>query len=129
MEEIWGINFAIVNNTDYVITITDAFIDPLVVPVGETVEWTEINKSTAIITDFAKSGETSYMNGSVVVNSTDGVVVNRGDLTTQNITMAVYVNGMGEFNETQTSNGSITVCSWEDFENGGNISLTFTETV
>lgn len=125
MAELWGINVKIVNNTDYDIAITGAEIDPLTIFASNIVEWTEIGKSVAFNTDFSTSAITSYMNGSVLWNSTDGMVVNRGDLATQNISMEIFVNGMSEFSQTQTTNGVVTVCTWDDIIDGGNLTLTF----
>lgn len=125
MEEIWGINFRIENNTDFVVQIANAEFDPFVVETLSVLEWTEIIKTLSLTLTFKDENDNNIMVGTLVYNSTDGVIVNRGDLNDQTISMDIFVNGENEFNQTQISNGAVTVCIWDDIINGGNIGLSF----
>lgn len=125
MEEIWGINFRIENNTDFVVQIANAELDPFVVETLSVLEWTEIIKTLSLTLTFKDENDNNIMVGTLVYNSTDGVIVNRGDLNDQTISMDIFVNGENEFNQTQISNGAVTVCTWDDIINGGNIGLSF----
>lgn len=129
MEEIWGINLKIENNTDFVVQISGAQFEPLVVQSLSVLEWTEIIKTLSLTLTFKDENDNNVMVGTLIYNSTDGVVVNRGDLNDQTISMGIFVNGENEINETQTSNGEVTVCAWDDIINGGNITLTYNNVV
>jgi hypothetical protein len=129
MEEIWGINLKIENNTDFVVQISGAEFEPLVVQSLSVLEWTEIIKTLSLTLTFKDENDNNVMVGTLVYNSTDGLVVNRGDLNDQTISMGIFVNGENEINETQTSNGVVTVCTWDDIINGGNITLTYNNAV
>ena len=100
MEEIWGINFKIENNTDFVVQITNAELDTFVVESLSVLEWTEIIKTLSLTLTFKDENDNNVMVGTLVYNSTDGVIVNRGDLNEQTISMVIFVNGENEFNET-----------------------------
>lgn len=128
-DEIWGINFKMVNNTELQLEISGGENGSFQIEPNSTIEWTEIVKTISLSTVFKDENENSIMSGSLVYNSVDGVVADRGDLTNQTYSMNVYVNGENEFDETQTSNGSINVCTWDDIINGGNITLSFDEIV
>ena len=129
MEEIWGINLKIENNTNFVVQISGAQFEPLVVQSLSVLEWTEIIKTLSLTLTFKDENDNNVMVGTLIYNSTDGVVVNRGDLNDQTISMGIFVNGENEINETQTSNGEVTVCVWDDIINGGNITLTYNNAV
>lgn len=129
MDELWGINVKIINNTEYNITVTTPSNDSISVWPASSAEWTDVNKNSLSTTDFSTSAVTSYMTGSFLWNSTDGMVVNRGNLVNQDIAVEIYVNGIVEVNETQATNGAVTVCDWDDFIDGGNLTLTFNNLV
>jgi len=129
MEEIWGINLRIENNTDFVVQIANAEFDPFVVESLSVLEWTEIIKTLSLTLTFKDENDNNVMVGTLVYNSTDGVIVNRGDLNDQTISMDILVNGENEFNQTQISNGAVTVCTWDDIIRGGNIGLSFNNVV
>ena len=129
MEEIWGINLRIENNTDFVVQIANAEFDPFVVESLSVLEWTEIIKTLSLTLTFKDENDNNVMVGTLVYNSTDGVIVNRGDLNDQTISMDIFVNGENEFNQTQISNGAVTVSTWDDIIRGGNIGLSFNNVV
>jgi hypothetical protein len=129
MEEIWGINLRIENNTDFVVQIANAELDTFVVESLSVLEWTEIIKTLSLTLTFKDENDNNVMVGTLVYNSTDGVIVNRGDLNEQTISMVIFVNGENEFNETQISNGAVTVCTWDDIIGGGNIGLSFNNVI
>ena len=77
MEEIWGINLRIENNTDFVVQIANAEFDPFVVESLSVLEWTEIIKTLSLTLTFKDENDNNVMVGTLVYNSTDGVIVNR----------------------------------------------------
>lgn len=128
MEEIWGTNFKVVNNTNYTITCANGIDVNPVIPSQETTEWTETNKSISL--DLVFSDENGdYITANLSYNSTDGVTANRGLVSSPEILLLVEVNGNEFASATLSTNGVETICQWSAYELGGNISLTFDQVV
>jgi hypothetical protein len=125
-DEIWGVNIIMDNNTNYKMNLTGVHYGPVVLdPLTGTTEWTEIVKDFTLTIELVDENEVTQVTGNFKYNSTDGVVFDRGNMTTQAVTVDIYVDGENTFNETQNTNGSLTVCSWEDVIKGFNLKLTY----
>jgi hypothetical protein len=121
----WNVNVTIKNNTDYTITTVNNYSPQEVIqPNGGEFSWntTEPNNSTSI--RFWKIPSQWYMQGGVSFGPEAGVYVDRGWMSEndQTISMTAVANGK---TWTQISNGGETLLVWNEFEQGGDITLTF----
>lgn len=121
----WQVNFKIVNNTNYNITVTHNSIGDLTM-IPPSTSWnyntTDINNTNAL--KFWQTPNVYFMQGSCSFGPQAGVYVDRGwmDPNQQNIKMTADANGKVWV---QTSNGGETLLAWNEFPDGGNIVLTF----
>jgi len=123
----WQTTLTINNNTAYNITVTHNNIGDLT-----TIEpnsfWSNTDQeSTPNNTNalkFWQQPNVWFMQGSVSFGPTAGVYVDRGwmDPNAQTIKMTANANGK---EWVQTQNGGETLLAWNEFEQGGTITLTF----
>lgn len=128
MEELWGTNFKVVNNTNYTIACSNAVDYNPTIQSLQSVEWTETSKSLNMNLDLSDSNG-GYVTANLSYNSNDGINADRGQVSSPNIIVLVEVNGDESASVTLSSNGSQQVCDWSVFQNGGNITLTFDQVV
>jgi hypothetical protein len=128
MAELWGTNFKVVNNTNYTITCTGGVDSNPVIQSSETLEWTETSQTLNLNLELADESGV-YVTANLSYNSVDGVVANRGLVSSPDILLLVEVAGDETASATLSSNGAQTVCAWAIYENGGNITLTFDQVV
>lgn len=121
----WQVNFKIINNTDYNITVTHNSTGDLTT-ISPNNSWnyntTDINNTNAL--KFWQEPNVYFMQGSCSFGPQAGVYVDRGwmDPNGQTIKMTADANGKVW---TQTNNGGETLLAWNEFTDGGNIILTF----
>ena len=121
----WQVNFKIVNNTDYNITVTHNTVGDLTT-ISPNNSWdyntTDINNTNAL--KFWQQPNIWFMQGSCSFGPQAGVYVDRGwmDPNGQSIKMTADANGKVWV---QTTNGGETLLAWNEFPDGGNIVLTF----
>ncbi len=125
----FDVNVTIQNNTQYNIVVagkgegnnpTGDFIAP-----GAPYTWKSVeNSNHNLYFNLPDSPypSTPYLGGSVSFGPTSGVYVDRGWMSEQSISMIAVVNNV---TFTQTENGGDQILQWNQFEQGGNISLTF----
>ena len=128
MAELWGTNFKIVNNTNYTITCSGGVDLNPVIQSLQTLEWTETSQTLNLNLELADESGV-YVTANLSYNSVDGIVANRGLVSSPNILLLVEVAGDDTASATLSSNGAQTVCAWAIYENGGNITLTFDQVV
>ena len=128
MEELWGTNFKVVNNTNYTITCNGGIDYNPVIETGLTNEWTETSKTLSLNMEFSDENG-AYVTANLSYNSVDGITADRGLVSSPNILVLVEVNGNEEASATLSSNGVQTICAWTAFELGGNITLTFDQVI
>lgn len=120
----WQANIKITNNTSYNLTIEGVGPGNTTVVANSSTSWTsqEVNNTKSLL--FWVQENVWYMQGNLSFGPEAGVYVDRGWMadTDQTIEMVADANGK---QWTQTSNGGETLLQWNEFESGGNISLTF----
>lgn len=120
----WQSNITINNNTGYNLTINGVGPGNTTISPNSTTSWTsqETNNTKSLL--FWVQENVWYMQGNLSFGPEAGVYVDRGWMsdTDQTIKMVAVANGK---EWTQTSNGGETLLQWNEFESGGDISLTF----
>lgn len=120
----WQSNITINNNTGYNLTINGVGHGNTTISPNSTTSWTsqETNNTKSLL--FWVQENVWYMQGNLSFGPEAGVYVDRGWMsdTDQTIKMVAVANGK---EWTQTSNGGETLLQWNEFESGGDISLTF----
>lgn len=120
----WQANIKITNNTSYNLTIEGVGPGNTTVVANSSTSWTsqEVNNTKSLL--FWVQENVWYMQGNLSFGPEAGVYVDRGWMadTDQTIEMVADANGK---QWTQTSNGGETLLQWNQFESGGNITLTF----
>lgn len=120
----WESNITINNNTGYNLTINGVGPCNTTISPNSTTSWTsqETNNTKSLL--FWVQENVWYMQGNLSFGPEAGVYVDRGWMsdTDQTIKMVAVANGK---EWTQTSNGGETLLQWNEFESGGDISLTF----
>ena len=120
----WQSNITINNNTDYNLTIDGVGPGNTTMVPNSTFSWssTEVHNTKSLL--FWVEPNVWYMQGNLSFGPEAGVYVDRGWMadTDQTIVMLADANGK---EWTQTSNGGETLLQWNEFESGGNITLTF----
>lgn len=120
----WKAIVKIINNTDYYVSISGVGPGNEDISGGETVSWmsTEVNNTKSIV--FWHTKGVDYMQGNLSFGPEAGVYVDRGWMAAddQSIKMTAVAGG-----ETfvQTTNGGKELLAWNQFEDGGTITLTF----
>jgi hypothetical protein len=123
----WQATLTINNNTAYNITVTHNNIGDLTV-ISPNSSWSNTDQeSTPNNTNalkFWQQPNVWFMQGSASFGPTAGVYVDRGwmDPNAQTIKMTADANGK---EWVQTQNGGETLLAWNEFEQGGVITLTF----
>lgn len=120
----WQANIKITNNTSYNLTIEGVGPGNTTVVANSSISWTsqEVNNTKSLL--FWVQENVWYMQGNLSFGPEAGVYVDRGWMadTDQTIEMVADANGK---QWTQTSNGGETLLQWNEFESGGDITLTF----
>lgn len=120
----WQSNITINNNTGYNLTINGVGPGNTTISPNSTTSWTsqETNNTKSLL--FWVQENVWYMQGNLSFGPEAGVYVDRGWMsdTDQTIKLVAVANGK---EWTQTSNGGETLLQWNEFESGGDISLTF----
>lgn len=123
----WQATLNINNNTAYNITVTHNNIGDLTT-IEPNSSWSNTDQeSTPNNTNalkFWQQPNVWFMQGSASFGPTAGVYVDRGwmDPNAQTIKMTANANGK---EWVQTQNGGETLLAWNEFEQGGTITLTF----
>ena len=121
----WQANVKIQNNTPYNLQISG--VGPgnsaLAPDSSSSCVSSEVNNSKSLIF-YKQNIPFAYMQGNLSFGPEAGVYVDRGWMAEddQTIQMVADANGK-EF--TQTQNGGTELLTWNEFENGGDISVTF----
>ena len=120
----WQANVTITNNTTLNLTIDGVGPGNTNIGPNSNTSWssTEVHNTKSLL--FWNTPGEFYMQGNLSFGPEAGVYVDRGWMAEddQTIEMIAVANGKSW---TQTSNGGETLLAWNEFEQGGNISLTF----
>ena len=120
----WTANVTIQNNTDYNLTIDGVGPGNTTIGPNSSTQWSsqEVHNTKSLL--FWIQQNVYYMQGNLSFGPEAGVYVDRGWMAAddQSIKMTAVAGG-----ETfvQTTNGGKELLAWNQFENGGNITLTF----
>ena len=120
----WQANITINNNTDYNLTIDGVGPGNTTIGVNSTTQWSseEVHNTKSLL--FWVQENVWYMQGNLSFGPEAGVYVDRGWMADNDQTIQMIANANG--NEwTQTVNGGETLLQWNEFEDGGDITLTF----
>ena len=120
----WTANVKIINNTDYNITIEGVGPGNTSFGGGEQTSWTssEVNNTKSLL--FWKTQGVTYMQGNLSFGPEAGVYVDRGWMAENDQSIKMTAVAI-EKTFVQTTNGGTELLAWNQFENGGAISLTF----
>jgi len=124
----WNVNVSIVNNSDWMLGIVNNYMPFVQLNTGDSHSWdTDMTNNANAIQFWEKETEHQppfFMEGNLSFGPEAGVYVDRGWLPEdqQSVKMTAVANGK---EWVQTINGGETLLQWNEFENGGNISLTF----
>ena len=120
----WQANIVIENNTSYNLTIDGVGPGNQTIGPNEQASWssTEVHNTKSLL--FWVTPNVWYMQGNLSFGPEAGVYVDRGwmDNDDQTIEMIAVANGKSW---TQSVNGGETLLAWNEFEQGGDINLTF----
>lgn len=120
----WQANITIQNNTEYNLTIDGVGHGNTTIGAESQTSWSsqEVNNTKSLL--FWITPNVWYMQGNLSFGPEAGVYVDRGWMADndQTIKMTAVANGKLW---TQTSNGGETLLAWNEFESGGDITLTF----
>ena len=120
----WTANVTIQNNTDYNLTIDGVGPGNTTIGPNSSTLWSsqEVNNTKSLL--FWVQQNVYYMQGNLSFGSEAGVYVDRGWMADNDQTISMTVNANGT-EWTQTSNGGETLLPWNQFHQGGDISLVF----
>lgn len=120
----WTANVKIINNTDYNITVEGVGPGNTSFGGGEQTSWTssEVNNTKSLL--FWKTQGVTYMQGNLSFGPEAGVYVDRGWMAENDQSIKMTAVAI-EKTFVQTTNGGEELLAWNQFENGGAISLTF----
>ena len=124
VKTMWQANVTIQNNTDYNLTVDGVGPGNTNIGPDSQTSWssTEVHNTKSLL--FWKTPGEFYMQGNLSFGPEAGVYVDRGWMADndQTIQMTAVANGKSW---TQTANGGETLLAWNEFEDGGDITLTF----
>lgn len=121
----WEATLTIHNNTDYNITVNhNTTGDLTTIEPGQSKSWGTSDSNNTNALRFWQTPNVWFMQGSASYGPTAGVWVDRGwmDPNAQSIKMTANANGTVFL---QTTNGGKEILAWNQFEQGGEIVLTF----
>ncbi len=120
----WQANITINNNTGYNLTIDGVGPGNTTMAPNSTFTWSSIEVHNTKSLLFWLQPNVWYMQGNLSFGPEAGVYVDRGWMAEgdQSIIMTAVANGESW---TQTVYGGKTLLQWNEFENGGDITLTF----
>lgn len=120
----WQANIVIENNTSYNLTIDGVGPGNQTIGPNQQASWssTEVHNTKSLL--FWITPNVWYMQGNLSFGPEAGVYVDRGWMADddQTIEMVAVANGKSW---TQSVNGGETLLAWNEFEDGGDINLTF----
>ena len=120
----WQANVTIQNNTEYNLTIDGVGLGNTTIGANSETQWSsqEVHNTKSLL--FWVEPNVWYMQGNLSFGPEAGVYVDRGWMAdgVQTLKMTATANGKSW---TQTSNGGETLLAWNEFESGGDITLTF----
>jgi hypothetical protein len=120
----WQANVVIKNNTDYNLTIDGVGPGNIELEPGQSTSWSssEVNNSKSLL--FWKTPNVYYMQGNLSFGPEAGVYVDRGWMAEDDQSITMYADANGQ-TFVQSENGGETLLAWNEFEDGGDISLRF----
>lgn len=121
----WQATLNITNNTSYNITVTHNTTGDLttIEPGGSWSNTTTDNNNTNAL-KFWQQPNVWFMQGSCSFGPTAGVWVDRGWMDPNAQTIMMVATSCGN-TFTQTTNGGNELLAWNEFEDGGDINITF----
>ena len=124
----WEADVTIHNDTQYYMTITGKGPGNTSSPISpnESYSWSSTETyNTKSLLFWVEAGEgQAFMQGNCSFGPTAGVYVDRGWMADQTLCMDAKAN---DASTTQCANGGSTLLQWNEFEQGGTITLTFHE--
>ena len=120
----WQANITIHNNTNYNLTVDGVGPGNTTIGPNSVTEWSSVEVHNTKSLLFWVTPNVWYMQGNLSFGPEAGVYVDRGWMADndQTIKMTAVANGKSW---TQTANGGETLLAWNEFEDGGDITLTF----
>jgi hypothetical protein len=123
-KHMWQANITIQNNTDYNLTVDGVGPGNTTIGANSQTQWSsqEVHNTKSLL--FWVTPNVWYMQGNLSFGPEAGVYVDRGWMAEddQTIKMTAVANGT---QWEQTANGGATLLAWNQFEDGGDITLTF----
>lgn len=120
----WQANIVIGNNTSYNLTIDGVGPGNQTIGPNEQASWssTEVHNTKSLL--FWVTPNVWYMQGNLSFGPEAGVYVDRGWMADDDQTIEMIATANGK-SWTQSINGGETLLAWNEFEQGGDINLTF----
>ena len=120
----WQANIVIENNTSYNLTIDGVGPGNQTIGPNEQASWssTEVHNTKSLL--FWVTPNVWYMQGNLSFGPEAGVYVDRGWMANDDQTLEMIAVANGK-SWTQSVNGGETLLAWNEFEQGGDINLTF----
>lgn len=122
----WNVNVKITNNTEWMLGIVNNYMPFVQLNTGDSHSWdTDMTNNANAIRFWEGEYQPPFlMEGNLSFGPEAGVYVDRGWLDPENQVVSMTVDANGK-SWTQTSNGGETLLQWNEFEQGGNITVTF----
>lgn len=120
----WQASVTIKNNTDYNLTIDGVGPGNTTIGPNSTTSWSseEVHNTKSLL--FWVQENVWYMQGNLSFGPEAGVYVDRGWMAEDDQTIVMTANANGTI-FVQTQNGGETLLQWNQFEQGGEIALSF----
>jgi hypothetical protein len=120
----WQANITIQNNTDYNLTVDGVGPGNTTIGPNSETQWSseEVHNTKSLL--FWVTPNVWYMQGNLSFGPEAGVYVDRGWMADNDQTIMMTADANGK-SWTQTANGGETLLAWNEFEDGGDITLTF----